>query len=259
MSMFGDIMRFIYSDTNFGYCSGVDISSDSSVADYCSGNFFKSLGRAYAILIGDSSFSDYQQSPLLSFLFISYTFVGMIFLLNVLIAVVSDYYVGSFEEQDGLIGETRISILARYFYCEKVIGSSTQNKKIIFRVAIFSFFVLFEIFLIMNVQISYSVSLNLSIVSIFCAIASNISIIAAFKLIFSWNINCSFKKIDNILQWTSEKLFDFSCVFFGIGKDIKDTDAATSTIVRQLIDIVQNSENRIRSELHDIKFRLDLN
>jgi len=74
-------------------CSGDDL--DPSNADFCSKYSINSYLRTYTILIGDFNLEHYKDSTTVMFLWFLLTLFGVVIMLNVLIAVVSESYIRS--------------------------------------------------------------------------------------------------------------------------------------------------------------------
>ena len=88
--MFADMMLSL-SDKEL--CADIDPETDSTtIGDYCSQDLSRGLVRAYAIITGDLELDDYRITPLITSLWVLFTFFGVIILLNVLIAIVTDSY-----------------------------------------------------------------------------------------------------------------------------------------------------------------------
>ena len=100
---------FIHTD---GMCS--DVEPLSLAADYCSGNLFRSLSRAFTATVGDLSIDDYRFTPVVTFLYIVYTMLIVIILLNILIAIVNTSYERSAVEKHRLFAMSRIPILQEH-------------------------------------------------------------------------------------------------------------------------------------------------
>ena len=74
-------------------CKGIDPETDhDTIGDYCSQKFLRGILRAYAIIAGDIELNSYRVTPLITFLWVLFTLFGVIILLNVLIAIVTDSY-----------------------------------------------------------------------------------------------------------------------------------------------------------------------
>ena len=79
--------------SNSKVCEGIDPSTDrSAIGDFCSHSFLRGFVRAYSIIVGDIELTDYRESPLITVLWTFFTLFGVIILLNVLIAIVTDSY-----------------------------------------------------------------------------------------------------------------------------------------------------------------------
>ena len=88
--MFADMMLTL-SDKEL--CADIDPETDlTTMGDFCSQGFARGLFRAYAIVAGDLELDNYRITPLITSLWVLFTFFGVIILLNVLIAIVTDSY-----------------------------------------------------------------------------------------------------------------------------------------------------------------------
>lgn len=65
-------------------CNAVDLSD--AAADFCSASELDYYYRMYAVLLGDFDLTEYKQNSAISVVFFLFTIMGVIILLNVLIA-----------------------------------------------------------------------------------------------------------------------------------------------------------------------------
>jgi len=73
----------------------------------------------YAVLIGDFELNDYRGGSSVTIVFLAFTLVGVIILLNVLIAVVSDSYEKATAAAKSLFGKARVGFLAEHMALEQ--------------------------------------------------------------------------------------------------------------------------------------------
>jgi len=113
--MFADMIQIITFNSNQGeYCTASNQEQSGTREDFCSENLLNSYLRMYAVLVGDFEFDDYRTTPFISTLFILFTLIGVIVLLNVLIAIVSDSYEKSLVRSQYLFGRARVSFAAQH-------------------------------------------------------------------------------------------------------------------------------------------------
>uniref|UniRef100_A0A7S4K3N0 Ion transport domain-containing protein n=1 Tax=Odontella aurita TaxID=265563 RepID=A0A7S4K3N0_9STRA len=88
--MFADMIHILTSYSDGGSYCKVDFDDEESRVreDFCSKEILPSYFRMYGVLVGDFEIDDYRVIPLVAALFALFTFVGVILLLNVLIAIV---------------------------------------------------------------------------------------------------------------------------------------------------------------------------
>ena len=65
-------------------CNAAELSD--AAEDFCSAWAFDYYFRMYAVLLGDFDLTDYTENRAISFIFFTFTIMGVIILLNVLIA-----------------------------------------------------------------------------------------------------------------------------------------------------------------------------
>jgi hypothetical protein len=87
--------------------------SGGPIADFCSTNRFLSYMRVYSIVVGDFEVSDFQEPDFLLYLFFVVTIIGVLILLNVLIAVISDSYERAQISSRLLFGRARVNFVAQ--------------------------------------------------------------------------------------------------------------------------------------------------
>ena len=117
MFMFADMMHVIVYAS--GDCESIDYTNDTSItADYCSNSLIRNTIRPFGVITGDFNLDDYRDSIASTTLFVIYLFVGVIILLNVLIAIVTDAYFRSNKQRYSLLGRARLPILAKHSYLD---------------------------------------------------------------------------------------------------------------------------------------------
>jgi len=117
--MFGDAMHVIFTSTDNGAFCEVEEGEelDDNVADFCTSSGTSFL-RMYGLLLGDFELGEYRQNVIVTGMFIVYTIFGVIMLLNVLIAVVSDSYAKSTMIGKDLFGRARVQFLSEQLTLE---------------------------------------------------------------------------------------------------------------------------------------------
>eukprot|EP00565_Helicotheca_tamesis_P002190 CAMPEP_0185734830 /NCGR_PEP_ID=MMETSP1171-20130828/23573_1 /TAXON_ID=374046 /ORGANISM="Helicotheca tamensis, Strain CCMP826" /LENGTH=330 /DNA_ID=CAMNT_0028404933 /DNA_START=340 /DNA_END=1332 /DNA_ORIENTATION=+ len=114
--LFGDALETILKFTP-GSCEEdfLDPSNRmlSARDDFCSPHPLQSYVRIYSVVVGDVSLDDFQQTTLVTALFVGFTFFGIIVLLNILIAIVQDSYSKSIMRSYGLFGRARVELVVR--------------------------------------------------------------------------------------------------------------------------------------------------
>jgi hypothetical protein len=82
--------------------------------DFCSPNTRNSYLRIYALLLGDFDLNDYRETEGMTVLFVIFTLLGVVILLNVLIAVIGDTYHEATIASRRRFGRTRIIFVAQH-------------------------------------------------------------------------------------------------------------------------------------------------
>ena len=112
--MFGDMMHIAVSTKDDGqYCivNAGDLSDPEQ--DFCDVSGYDMYLRVYSLLLGDFELSDYKNTDGLTSLFVIFTLIGVVILLNVLIAVISDSYERAKIESVNLFGRARVLFVAQ--------------------------------------------------------------------------------------------------------------------------------------------------
>ncbi|KAI2499211.1 hypothetical protein MHU86_15252 [Fragilaria crotonensis] len=118
--MFGDIMIILFTTTNDEQSGQPLCPGDSDAqSDFCSGQLVDSYLRMYGVLLGDFEVNDYRGNNATTAVFLAFTVLGVIILLNVLIAIVSDSYESSKVGAKALFGKARIGFLAEHLALER--------------------------------------------------------------------------------------------------------------------------------------------
>jgi hypothetical protein len=98
---------------NGAYCVVNEDELSGAAVDFCSSNLADSYLRVYALLLGDFDLDDYRESTGLTFLFVVFTLLGVVILLNVLIAVIADSYEKATISSLLLFGRARVGFVAQ--------------------------------------------------------------------------------------------------------------------------------------------------
>lgn len=114
--MFADMIHIITSNSDEGIYCDIDFDAEQTGTreDFCSRNLLHSYLRMYAVLVGDFEVDDYRTTPFIAVLFILFTLLGVIILLNVLIAIVGDSYEKSRVRSAYLFGRARVGFAAEH-------------------------------------------------------------------------------------------------------------------------------------------------
>lgn len=96
------------------------------VSDFCSPNRTWSYLRFYAMLIGDFELDDFTKTDGMIVLFVIFSLLGIIILLNMLIAVVSDSYQDAKETSLYLFGRSRVLFVAQNQALESLLRPGTS-------------------------------------------------------------------------------------------------------------------------------------
>mmetsp|Transcript_30971 Transcript_30971/g.46972 ORF Transcript_30971/g.46972 Transcript_30971/m.46972 type:complete len:350 (+) Transcript_30971:2634-3683(+) len=100
--------------------------------DYCSINFFEGYIRTYAITVGFLELDDFRDSTYLSIIFVVFTFLALIVLVNVLIAIVSDSYEKSRVKSAYLFGRARVQFALENASLEAFLRPTRQGRNCFF-------------------------------------------------------------------------------------------------------------------------------
>jgi len=119
--LFADMFHMVIFTENREQCSQVDFYNEHDLfSDYCADVLFRSSLRSFAILAGDVGLDDYWEfgSIKVVILWVCYVFIAVVILLNVLIAIVTQWYEKSNEDSHRLLGMARIPILAKHSFLD---------------------------------------------------------------------------------------------------------------------------------------------
>lgn len=94
--------------------------------DFCSYELYNSYLRVYALLLGDFELDDFRESSGMTILFVMFTALGVVILLNVLIAVVSDSYERATISSRLLFGRARVTFVAQNQALESFLRPGTD-------------------------------------------------------------------------------------------------------------------------------------
>lgn len=97
---------------NGEFCNGDPENLDETMADFCSSNQMAAYLRIYALLLGDFKLDSYKETTGTVFLFFIFTVVGVVILLNVLIAVIDDSYERAKISGQNIFGRARVEFVA---------------------------------------------------------------------------------------------------------------------------------------------------
>uniref|UniRef100_A0A7S3L3W8 Ion transport domain-containing protein n=1 Tax=Amphora coffeiformis TaxID=265554 RepID=A0A7S3L3W8_9STRA len=112
--MFGDMMHIALSTKDDGrYCTENEGDLSGPEEDFCSLQNMDSYLRVYSLLLGDFELDDYKENNGIVVLFVIFTMMGVIILLNVLIAVVSNSYERAKVRSISLFGRARVTFVAQ--------------------------------------------------------------------------------------------------------------------------------------------------
>jgi hypothetical protein len=113
--MFGEMMHIAITSANNGaFCTEHEGKLSTPGQDFCSPNLYPSYFRVYSMLLGDFNLEHYRETQGMEILFVIFTLIGMIIMLNVLIAIVSDSYQKSSIGSGLLFAMSRVSFVAQH-------------------------------------------------------------------------------------------------------------------------------------------------
>ena len=112
--MFGDMMHIVLSTKDDGrFCTENEEDLSGPEADFCSLQNIDAYLRVYSLLLGDFELDDYKENNGIVVLFVIFTMMGVIILLNVLIAVVSNSYESAKVKSISLFGRARVTFVTQ--------------------------------------------------------------------------------------------------------------------------------------------------
>eukprot|EP00522_Entomoneis_paludosa_P014591 CAMPEP_0172443676 /NCGR_PEP_ID=MMETSP1065-20121228/3898_1 /TAXON_ID=265537 /ORGANISM="Amphiprora paludosa, Strain CCMP125" /LENGTH=1078 /DNA_ID=CAMNT_0013193991 /DNA_START=22 /DNA_END=3258 /DNA_ORIENTATION=+ len=111
--MFGDMFHIAIGQKDDGeYCEATGDAESGTIEDFCSSSW-ESYLRVYSILLGDFELDDITTTAGSTVLFVIFTMFGVVILLNVLIAVISDSYEKARIRGHVLFGKARVMFVAQ--------------------------------------------------------------------------------------------------------------------------------------------------
>lgn len=102
--MFADMLHISTTRTNNGLACKANETSDVAPEEFCGDNLIEPYFKLYSVVVGDVNYDDFNYSTGSKLLFILFTFVCVIILLNVLIAIVSNSHKRSSKKSWKLFG-----------------------------------------------------------------------------------------------------------------------------------------------------------
>jgi len=283
--VFADLMHASFRHNDL--CIDVDTTTDySTLGDYCSTSSFRWFLRIYALILGHVHLDEYRENIGISVLWIVNTYVGVIILLNVLIAIVTGSYEEAFFKRSRLFGKIRVPLLAKYAFVKKKLRLfhhlHLKWQKLSFAV-IFLVMVLFEVCLILLIysilvlmsessagQLNVYGYIMLVTIATACGIISNIIIVSGSIDLYHFysgdtiEIIQKFQNVHHYLRDATRKV-----VYKILGININTRDRAFSDrgsddggllgyyFYSQTKETVENTEYRILSNLRGVESRLD--
>lgn len=99
----------------YRYCRELNSTGQLSgpIKDFCSSSPAASYLRVYSIVIGSFNLSDYTETTGLTILFVILTLIGVVIMLNVLIAVIADSYEKAKIQSTVLFEKARVTFVAQ--------------------------------------------------------------------------------------------------------------------------------------------------
>ena len=112
---------------NFGDSSLAERIEGRDESPFCSSKRTPGYLGVYRLFVGDISVNDFDATALSTALFVLVTFLGIIMLLNMLIALVLESYEKSVGRSKSLFGRTRIALVAKSILLEEVLMTSASK------------------------------------------------------------------------------------------------------------------------------------
>jgi len=125
--MFADMFRVVYISSENIQCDADDI--DNVTKDYCS-NSINSYLRTYTILLGEVQVDQINNSTTLTVLWFLLTLFGVVIMLNVLIAVISESYEKSQESSASLFRSARAEFIAGHRALESFLWFKKDEEEV---------------------------------------------------------------------------------------------------------------------------------
>ena len=262
-------------------------ASDPAV-DFCQFSSRDSYMRMYALLLGDFEFNDYRQAPSVAIVWLLFTLLGVIIMMNVLIAVVCDSYSTSQGESARLFRKARAEFVSGRVALEKFVKNVRLSKpkdnsdgskmkrgisavwgclngilRQVARVAIVCSFifttlwsVLFVIGPIWNYEAGESILLLIGVICMcFClvlgmAIMSLVTLESLLKHVFD-ETNCLYRYLHCVLSGIVGL-----CASFLFGIRINETSDGSNVANMQLDDDMVDDSNALLTRLDRIELAM---
>ena len=126
--MFGDMMNIALRTKDNGlYCLANTEDLSGVAEDFCTEELYRSYLRVYALLLGDFELDDYKESTGITILFVLFTLLGVVILLNVLIAIISDSYEKAKIKSLLLFGRARVTFVAQNDALERFLRPTSKK------------------------------------------------------------------------------------------------------------------------------------
>jgi len=259
-----------------GTCEGVDPKLDNELkGDYCSKPLIRSFLRGYSILVGDMELDEYRDSPFITTIWTIFTFIGVIILLNVLIAIVNTSYGSSLCHRHVLFGNARIPLLAKHYFLEKqlipLLWRSNTSISCIKRYSIITF----QVFCICLMEVSFILFIGYILVSpqrfssgsgyvhlIICLIIMTMANLALIEVLA---VFCGLKfdesKFGRFITALVIKPSNFFYGLFGFYEDKTEmtevgemgNTGVSEHVLNGMKEFVEQSESRITMQLHRLE------
>jgi len=280
--LFSDMMHMLIFSEFKERCGLVDFDTQhDTFSDYCSDSLFRSITRSFATLAGDVGLNDYAEldSYRVIILWMMYILFGVIILLNVLIAVVTESYDRSNSKRHSILGIARIPILARHSYLDTEARKLSQrgygdSRYRIVLIGIFIFLILYGysyVSLTMTIineiegQISAVVSMEMVIVKLVILsltyIVSNVAMLVTIKDLFHIDIQWRNFFGTYFVAWIVKPITSFIFVLLGVNNEneylneIKE-DLAENNILSNVKEMIDISTNRVRADIQKLVIKL---
>jgi len=276
--LFSDMVSYIF--RYGGLCTEDSPDEKDLRGDYCSTDHMRNFLRGYAIIVGDVDLDQYREKPSITILWVFFTCIGVIILLNMLIAIVNNSYEKSSLRQLHFFGMARIPILAKHTFIESTAQSirigTTNRFRMFFHVAILwcvvlwfllSFLWFLQIFwffenekssFMKHISNAFMFTLSFILVTSFVIVLVDFLQVKLFD-----SLKGKSKIIDFFIHWTKKIDFGVANGLLGIAKNRFDDYAAhveyqnefggmTSDILKRTKEVVDEAEARIKDVVRDL-------